>query len=124
VCGNIFVYRGDSRCPNCARKLEEQFDQIKKYLYKHPGAGVVEVATETEIEEKTILHFLREGRLELSEADNSLTCLNCGEPIKSGKYCKKCSAKLSNTLDGAVRKPEPEQIGKDRSRLHIEVKRR
>lgn len=125
ACGKIFIYRGDNKCPDCAKELEEQFDTIKKYLYKHPGAGVAEVAEETEIDEKTILYFLREGRLELASADSSLTCMNCGEAIKSGKYCKKCSTQLSSTLDSVVKKPEPEPIlGKDKSKLHIEVKRR
>ncbi|MGI6152243.1 MAG: MerR family transcriptional regulator [Christensenellaceae bacterium] len=123
-CGGVFQSSGKDVCPRCVKELDEKFKKIKQYLYKHPDAGVVEVSEETEIEERVILDFLKEGRLELKTPDGSISCEKCGAPISSGRLCKKCSDSLANTLNSVLPKKQPEVATKDKSKLHIEIRRK
>lgn len=118
-CGRIFQSSGPDICPECLRKLEEQFKLIKEYLYQNPRASVEEVSKETGIDEKLILHFLREGRLEMVSADGSLLCEKCGAPITSGRLCKKCSDTLAQALGSVLpnQKQQEDENEKRRGRL-------
>lgn len=127
-CGNIFQSTGPDICPGCLRKMEDQFKIIKEYLYQHPKASVEEVAEKTEVEEKLILHFLREGRLEMVAADGSLVCEKCGAPITSGRLCKTCSGTLANALESVLPRQENTAAQKRRSmgsgkpdKLHVDI---
>lgn len=73
---------------------------------------MAEISNETGIEEKLILHFLREGRLEMMTADGSLVCEKCGTPIKSGRLCRKCSEALSHALNSVL--PQKSALGNER----------
>lgn len=110
-CGRIFQTSGANICPECLREMEDQFKLIKEYLYQHPRASVEEVSKDTEVDERLILHFLREGRLEMVAADGFLLCEKCGAPITSGRLCKKCSEELSHALGSALSKPQPSAGG-------------
>lgn len=128
-CGSIYNFNGEKICPKCLAEMDEQFEKIKKYLQQNPNAGVAEIAEETEVDEKVILHFLREGRLELAKTDAFLKCVNCSAPIASGRYCQKCSLSLSNTLNSAISKAASKQTPNETKRkegkgLHIDVTRR
>ncbi|MEA5004548.1 MAG: MerR family transcriptional regulator [Christensenella sp.] len=112
-CGRIFQSSGASACPECLRKMEDQFKTIKEYLYQHPRASVEEVSKETEIDEKLILHFLREGRLEMVAADGFLVCEKCGAPITSGRLCKKCSDTLAHALGSVL--PKQNHVDEDQT---------
>jgi Flp pilus assembly protein CpaB len=54
-----------------------------------------------------------------------LTCLTCGTPIRSGKYCEECNAKLIRTLEGGKKafavepKKTAEESKRKESRFHI-----
>ena len=130
-CGRIFQSAGADVCPECLREMEEQFKVIKDYLYQKPGASVEEISKETGIDEKLILHFLREGRLEMIHPDGSLLCEKCGAPITSGRLCKKCAESLSHALGSVLPKQKaPEETGGKRAglgrtrpdKLHVDIK--
>lgn len=132
-CGTIFQSTGGNECPRCMKDREEKFTIIKEYLYKNQGASVAEISNETGIEEKLILHFLRDGRLEMVVADGSLACEKCGAPIKSGRLCRKCSESLSRALGSVLpkqSKPAPQKkapygLKSDRSDgLHVDISKR
>lgn len=103
-CGRVFAAGfGEKICLECKEKEDEMFTVVKDYIYDHPHATVKEISQETEVEEETILRYLREGRIEVAEDSLSLlTCEKCGKSIKSGKYCNECAAKLSNALNTAL----------------------
>ncbi len=56
----------DKLCANCYQQDRKQFRAVKDYLWHHPGATIEEIAANTEVEEKTIRKFVREGRFDLS----------------------------------------------------------
>lgn len=89
-CNRLFQYNGVKYCPKCLMEMDEMYKKVRDYLYEHPDATIVEVSEATGVEEKIILEFLREGRLELKEPSPVLTCERCGKPITTGRMCKEC----------------------------------
>ncbi|HBU12467.1 MAG TPA: hypothetical protein DEB31_06990 [Clostridiales bacterium] len=126
-CKKIYTYMGNPLCPSCVKQLDEDFQKIKKYLYENPGAGVEEVSEKTEVEVKTVLHFLREGRLEMKNADGMLLCTKCGVPITKGTMCPACMSGMVRTLESTLPKPEPKKqhsrldAMSAKSKLHVEI---
>lgn len=129
-CGKMFSYSsGTLICPNCISKDEEDFKNVRQYLYENPGATLPEVSTVLEISAEKIKRFLREGRLEIvnTEGNVILECERCGKSIKSGQYCNECaknllrdikntSGQLSNSLNektAASRFMEMHYLNKD-----------
>jgi flagellar operon protein (TIGR03826 family) len=95
VCGKIFVRKTRNLCPACVAEEEKDFDVVRKYLYAHPKANIVEVAEQTTVSEETILNFLKEGRLKAQGMSTMLSCKLCGAPIGMGDYCESCLNSLN-----------------------------
>lgn len=107
-CRRLFNYlSGPQICPACREKLEEQFQQVKKYLIEHCNVGIKEVVEDCDVEEQQVRQWIREERLEFSKGiDVGIVCENCGTPISTGRFCEKCKAGILMDLKGAGRQPE------------------
>lgn len=108
-CGSIFNYvSGAVICPVCREKLEKKFQEVKDYVRENKGAGIQEVAEACEVETGQIRQWLREGRLELS-ADSAvfLNCESCGKPIRSGRFCEKCTVEMTKGFRDVLRDKKP-----------------
>lgn len=102
-CGKLFAYVNTPICPNCVKQDEDDFKRVKEYIYDHPKCSMAEVAQETQVSIKKITKFLRDGRLEIVEGMNFiLECESCGAPIKTGRFCPKCTSDLGNSISGSV----------------------
>ena len=107
-CGALISAAGKKLCPSCSRERDEQFSQVRDYVSRYPNAGLPEVSRETEVPEKEVLRFLREGRLvSKSLALSTLKCRRCGEAIEKGRLCPRCASDLAGSLGGpaAPRRP-------------------
>ncbi len=116
-CGKLFNYAmGPIICQHCKDGLEEKFQEVKKYVYEHPGCGIAEVAEECEVEAKQIKQWLREERLQFTE-DSAvlLNCETCGAPIRSGRFCDKCKASMVQTLGSTYKKERPREEPKKKA---------
>ena len=50
------------------------------------------------------IQWLREERLELSQdSPMYLTCESCGAPIRTGRFCEKCSGNLTRSLQDVLK---------------------
>ena len=107
-CGRLFNYMGGRPlCPNCITELEKKFKEVKEYLREHEFCSMQELAESNDVTISQIKQWVREERLTFtSDSPLSIECENCGAPIKTGKYCINCLAKLQNSLQDAVKKPE------------------
>jgi uncharacterized protein (UPF0212 family) len=99
-CNALFQSYGADVCPICAEKLDRDFIIVKEYLYDHPDANITDIARDTDVEEKVILAFLREGRLSVGESGIQ-RCEECGTPITSGKYCQRCKVIVESLMQAA-----------------------
>ena len=68
-CGRLFNYlSGPSLCPNCIKDLDDKFQQVKAYIYDHKNASIQEVADDNEVSVQQLRQWVREEKLEFSEA--------------------------------------------------------
>lgn len=106
-CGKLFNYvSGPPICPACQKVLDEKFDQVKEYIYDHPGASVQEVSEENDVSIAQIQKWVREERLSFAEDSLvGIACEGCGISIKTGRFCKACKEKLANQLENIYREP-------------------
>ena len=114
-CGKLFNYiTGAPVCPVCRQALEAKFQVVKQYIRDHKGVGIQEVSEACEVEPGQIRTWLREDRLEVTE-DSALmlNCESCGAPIRSGRFCDRCKASMTNSFNSilsankSVQKQEP-----------------
>lgn len=106
MCGRLFQSYGVGNCPACADEMDKAFVKIKEYLYEHENATIVDVVEGTGVAEKFVLQFLKEGRLSIEGAEDSLKCEDCGRSISSGRFCSDCREKLANVLSSVVEEPK------------------
>lgn len=102
-CGKVFLATSNTIiCPECAILDKEVYQKVREFLIDYPGSKLFSVIEATGVPSKTLLRYLREGRLEITgnidslESKAFLTCLNCGIPIRSGEYCKECARTHGN----------------------------
>lgn len=125
TCGRLFNRISDERvCPQCKQKLEEKFQNVKEYLNENPRCPMEELAQENDVTVKQIKQWVREERLVFSEdSPVGIECENCGQMIRSGKYCATCKSKLANNLQKAyaVDPPKTREDGvrRDGSRMRF-----
>lgn len=102
-CGKMFYYTRSPICPECEKKEEGIFNDLKEYLRENPKSNIAKITSDTNISPKIITKFLREGRLEITEGlQDFLTCQSCGKPINSGRFCSDCASKKSKNIQSAI----------------------
>ncbi|MEE1306347.1 MAG: flagellar protein [Agathobacter sp.] len=106
-CGRLFNIIGSERlCPDCVRKLDEKFQQVKQYLDDNPNASVEDVSKDNDVTTKQIRKWVREERLIFAEGSSEgIDCEKCGKMIRTGRFCDACKASITNTLNSAIDKP-------------------
>lgn len=109
-CGRLFNYMsGAPFCEGCKKKLEEKFQDVKKYLNENPLATINEVSEVMEVSVKQLRQWIKEERLSVTVAGaDGINCEQCGAPICSGRFCNRCKAAMLNNLNGAIAKPKVE----------------
>lgn len=109
LCKRLFNYlSGPAYCPACRDKMEEKFQEVKAYIQENPGVHIQDVADACDVETAQIRQWLREERLELTEGSPlMLSCDGCGAPIRSGRYCEKCKAKVNNGFKEILKSNAP-----------------
>ena len=110
-CGRLFnAFTRTRLCPNCQGKLEEKFQEVKKYINENPGSTIDMVAKECDVPTKQIKQWVRDERLAFSEESmQGIECEQCGAMIRSGRFCDACKTKLQNELRSATYIPSAEQ---------------
>ncbi|MBR6391016.1 MAG: transposase [Lachnospiraceae bacterium] len=115
-CGKLFNYiSGPFICPSCREKMEEKFQEVKKYIQENPGSNVSMVAEACDVEPNQIRQWIREERLEFASGASEISCEKCGAPIPSGRFCDKCKASMVNTLNNVYKPEAPVQQRRDNS---------
>ncbi|TDX58893.1 flagellar protein [Orenia marismortui] len=128
-CKKVFAaVQGAKICPNCLREEEDQFVLVKDYLWEHPGATIKELHEATEVEERIIKKFVKEGRfLQINGVDITVECERCGTAIRSGRFCEDCSQKLQNGISKVKKVSDSkEELKEDKDRMFLgdRIKRR
>ena len=103
-CGRLFNYIGGPRmCPNCKKKLEDQFVQVRTYVKEHKDASVQEVSEANDVSVQQIRQWVREERLSFSsDSPIGIDCEKCGKMIRSGRFCPECVNEMTNGFNSAM----------------------
>ena len=118
-CGRLFNVISTSKiCPDCQRKLEEKFQEVKEFLKENPFANIDVLSQECEVSVKQIKEWVREERLVFAEGSmDGIECTQCGKLIRTGKYCDECKVKITNNLRSGINAPaKAEPVKKERER--------
>ncbi|MCD5413686.1 MAG: MerR family transcriptional regulator [Clostridiales bacterium] len=124
-CGRAFAYKGIPVCGRCKSDDEDDFTKVKDYLYDYPGATIREVSDETGVNEKQILRYLKDSRIEIIEEGNFiLDCERCEKSIRSGRFCDVCLSEMKKEFRSVI-KPRTEQAkGKEKMYITDKLKRK
>ncbi len=109
-CKRLFNYLGGEQiCPACKEELEVKFAKVRDYVWDHKNATMEEISEQNEVSVKQIKQWIREERLVFTDDSTmGIECENCGAMIKSGRFCDKCKAEMSNNLSTLIKKPQVE----------------
>lgn len=107
-CKRLFNYLGGEQiCPACKDELEKKFTEVRDYVWDNKNATMEQIAEANDVSVKQIKQWIREERLVFTDdSAMGIECENCGAIIKSGRYCEKCKAEMSNNLSSVIKKPE------------------
>jgi len=91
-CGKVYMYMVRNLCPACIDLEEAQYEQVREYLLKNPGASVEQIVEDTGVEESKVLRWMRDGRLVVADTGGRpvLVCQRCGRRVEKGNLCPKC----------------------------------
>ena len=79
MCGHLFNYTNSPLCPQCNKKLEERFQDVKEYIRENPGAGMATVAEDTGVPVQQLKKWVREERLAFTKGSGiTIECEKCG----------------------------------------------
>ena len=113
-CGRMFNYLGGpSICPICRDLAEKDFEKVRDYIRENPHANIQKISDDCEVTVQQINQWVREERLEFSkDSPIMMECENCGDPIRTGRFCEKCKNSMANNLTSAFKKeaPAPEPV--------------
>lgn len=99
LCNKLFDYNGNALCPQCAKKLEDKFFEVRQYIYDNPTANMATVAEENDVPIQQIKRWVREERLSFSKDSGiSISCEKCGKPILTGRYCGVCKGTMMDSM--------------------------
>lgn len=125
-CGRIFNYvAGPPICPACRDAVEKKFQEVKKYVRENKGATLNDVVENCEVDANQVRQWVREERLEFSsDGATGITCEKCGEPIPTGRFCKKCKNEMTQNLGSAIpqrpkAEPEKKKDPKDSAKMRF-----
>ena len=101
-CKKMFQYRGKPICPDCAREIDDKFNEVKYYMYDNPSASIDKICEDTGATVEMVTNWLREGRLVVATGSAALiSCVKCGKPIASGRMCEGCTQNMSSQISSA-----------------------
>lgn len=123
-CKRLFNYvMGPYICPQCRQELEAKFQEVKKYVQEHVHADVKTVSEECDVDSMQIRQWVKEERLVFSDDSAiGIACERCGTTIKSGRFCEKCKAEMTNGFRSAITPAKQEPVKKQDTRTNPKMR--
>ena len=101
-CRKIFHYINDPRCDDCLQEERDTYERVREHLKENPSLNLLDLAKETEVSPKKIARYIKEGKLELMNAE--IPCEKCGSVVKTGRFCQSCVEGLAKATMTMVNK--------------------
>lgn len=128
-CGRLYNYIGGAYrlCPDCMKKLEEKFQEVKQYIEDNPRADMRDISENCDVSTRQIEQWIREERLSFSDdSPIGIACEVCGATIRTGRYCERCKSDMANRLGSmygstasAVGNADKERARREKARMRF-----
>ena len=125
ICGKLFLKDHTDYCLNCYKEMEREFKLIADFLKVEENrlASIEEISAFTDVAEKRIADFIRDGRIYVEDYPNlGYGCAHCGTLIKRQMLCTSCfeeftsevnkTLKAEKLLENLNRAEEPSQTAR------------
>jgi len=119
-CGDVFVLVSRNICPQCVKKIEQEFKICSQFLRKKDNrtSAIMEMSEKTGVSVFQITEFIREKRLVVDPTSNlEYPCEGCGQMIRSNRLCLNCSTYMT---EGLSEKEENAEDKKRKSSYYID----
>jgi len=117
-CGKLFNGSDQKICDECKKKEEEKFEEVRLFVKENPDLNMVEIAKGTGVTVSKILGYVRAGRIEMSlKSGDSVSCEKCGKEILTGKFCKDCAERLSDSVMGKMEQDRISKAARNNARM-------
>lgn len=120
-CDAVFVKTTRDVCQACYQQEEKDFEIVYNFLRQRENreATLQEIVAATDVEESTIIKFVKSKRLRTSQFPKlAYPCEKCAAPITSGKICTSCSEQLRNELEQYEKIEEKKQTLKNETNVY------
>lgn len=98
-CNRLFSSAdGSTLCSRCNEDVDDEFKTVREYIYDNPSSSLKDISDGTGVNTESILKWIREGKIILSDSSSIRFCERCGEPVMSGRYCNACISQLQSNL--------------------------
>lgn len=104
-CGKLFVRQSGGLCADCVRLDHLDFEKVRDFLRERRNVKTSPKDVETTIGVKadTVIRYIREGRLLVSEISKiEIECDSCGKPSSDGTICRDCRDEMRRELAKAM----------------------
>ena len=117
-CGKLFTRIKSPICPSCAKEDDQTFLKVREFVSDNENCTLSELSNGTGVSQKSILRYIREGRLETSNGmHGDVRCRICGQPISKGQYCDACIIKINQNIYDMFSKTNEDHI--ENAIMHI-----
>ena len=122
-CGNLFVLVTRSICPQCVKKVEQEYKLCSQFLRKkeNRSSSITEMSEMTGVSVLQITEFIREKRLVIDSTSNiEYPCESCGQMIQANRLCLNCTNYIKQEVDDLRGKTEDVEEKKRSSGYYID----
>lgn len=125
-CGRLYNYIGGSYrnlCPGCIAQLEDKFQIVKEYIEENKNATMQMISEDCEVGTRQLEQWIREERLTFAEdSPIGIACENCGNMIKSGRFCEECKTSMATKFGNMYpeqKKSVPQRRDKENPKMRF-----
>lgn len=106
ICGRLFLKDHTDYCLDCYKEMEQEFKVVADFLKVEGNrfASIEETSKFTEVAEKRIADFIRDGRIYVEDYPNlGYGCSHCGTLIQRQMLCADCFEEFSSEVNKTLK---------------------
>lgn len=107
ICGRLFLKDHSDSCLHCYLEIEQDFKRVTDFLEieQNRHATLEQVSEGTNVSEKQITEFLRDGLIFSEDYPNlGYRCSHCDKLIKRQLLCNECFIQFSTEVSRTLKK--------------------
>lgn len=109
LCGRLYLKSYTDFCLDCYKEIEADFKKVDAFIKDEANreATLEELSEATEVSEKRIADFIREGRIYGEDFPNlGYPCAHCGTVIKRQVLCDSCYDQFSEEVNRTLKRDQ------------------